>query len=829
VVSFLHIFVAFDRIVGKIVVGGIMDKNVNREDVNREWKDLSPNPLPKGKGGNKENESPSPLGEGFRERSFYSSRFTLHASLILITFLIYLNSLPNDFIFDDIPLVKNSLNVMNMGFWDLVSSYRPLRYLTYAFDYHVFGMNPWGFRLMNIFYHALTVLSLFWMLKVFGLSKKAAFIASLIFAIHPVNTDAVAYISGRRDVLMGLFYVLSLGWFMKFYNGFNNSLGPSFKKRDVDGSLSLSKRGLGRVLELMLSFLFLFLSISSKEMGATIPLIFILYIFYKDGAKLLKKRWFYIAMMSLLLLFSFFVFFAISSGGSSLISLHGIRFHGNSPEVHYLTASTIWLHYLKLTVFPLKLILDNANYPLVLDWNFKVFFSVLSMFIYGWVVWKLLTHPNNSLNPSFKKRETKATLALLKRGAGGEFSIHATAFWLIFFVISLGPVLQIIPLHEIVAVHYLYVPVIGFCVIVGILFDNSSPRPPSLVPKEGGETVPLSSSKRGARGELRLTTHHSLFTIFPLLLLLSFFSIRTITRNFELKDIWTAIHADEKWGPLSFRGYFTLGAEYVNMKFPDKAWEYYQKSINTGAWDPNLLGNIIGLHIVKGNHDAAINYYEEMTKKGEYITSPGTLNMAVIYMINGKCDKAEKLATSFVPFANQTKRIETVKKCREYNFAQFDMDNIQDVFHKQELMKELGLEVERKPFLMQLIANSPPTPLFAEKRGEDEKENESNDLTPGPSPKGKGSVESPSPLGEGFRERSVSPFTTHELLNLINELAIVNLQSDVPEAIKYYKMERDLYKKINEPIPEIVTKSISVLEDYQHKVLVEGKYYKLEW
>ena len=74
-----------------------------------------------------------------------------------------------------------------------------------------------------------------------------------------------------------------------------------------------------------------------------------------------------------------------------------------------------------------------------------------------------------------------------------------------------------------------------------------------------------------------------------------------------------------------------------------------------------------------------------------------------------------------------------------------------------------------------------------------------------------------------------SPFTTHEILDLIRELAVVNLQSDIPEAIKYYKLERELLIKLGKPVPEIVERSIAVLDDYQYKVLVEGKYYKLEW
>ncbi|MGI6393193.1 MAG: phospholipid carrier-dependent glycosyltransferase [bacterium] len=710
--------------------------------------------------------------------------------LILAVFAVYFNSLPNDFIFDDVPLVQNSLNVLNMNFWTLVSSYRPLRYISYALDYKLFGMNPWGFRLMNIFYHSLTVLSVFWMLKVFGFSKRGAFLSALIFAIHPVNTDAVAYISGRRDVLMGLFYVLSVGFFMKFYNGSGFAAVEAWKRGSVEAlkcgkDQSVAKNGCsddsstitpcfakathGRhlhdyttprakdfsplhrslvtvhsSLSLLLSLFFMFLSISSKEMGATIPLVFILYVIYKDGKKLFAKKWFYIIVMSSLLLFSFFAFIAVSGGGSALVSLEGINFHGNSPKVHYLTAATIWLHYLKLAVFPLKLILDNAGFPLVLDWNFHVFFSVLSMFIYGWVVWRMMMS-----------------------GA----ALPPLPFFLVFFVISLAPVLQIIPLHEIVAVHYLYVPVIGFCAIIGALFES------------GGAAV--TSDQLRVNGEDQLTGHSSLvtrnFSLIFLILLLSLFSIRTITRNFELKDITTALHADEKWQPLSFRGYFTLGAQYIYMNFPDKAVEYYEKAVATGYWDGTLLANIIGYHIVKGNHAAALSYYEEMTKKGEFISSAGVLNVAVLYMINGDCEKAVRLATSFSPLSNQVKRIELVKKCETYGFERFDDTDLEDINEKQLLMKELGLEVERKPYLVELV---------------EERSGHSSLVTGHSSP----------------------------LLDLIRELAVVNLQSDIPQAIKYYKLEKELREKLGLEVPEIVEKSIATLEEHQEEVTQSHSY-----
>ena len=656
--------------------------------------------------------------------------------LVLAVVFVYFNSLPNEFIFDDIPLVRNSLWITSGSFIDMIFSYRPLRYITYAVDYRIFGMNPAGFRFMNIVYHIFSVLAIFWALKTFGLRKRAAFAASLIFAVHPVNTDAVAYISGRRDVLMGLFYILSIGCFFKFYR----TVSPSVKA--VSGAVR-KKWGF-----LILSMIFMVLSISAKEMGATIPLVFIMYAAYLDGAALLKKPWFYFLLMIFLLLFSLFALLAISGGGSALVSLNGISFHGNSPEVHYLTAATIFLHYLKLTVFPWKIILDNAGYPLVQDWNFEVFFSILSIFVLVFIVWDLLT--------TSRKNKTNTTAERLEMR-------HSIAFWIIFFIVSLAPVMQIIPLHEIVAVHYLYVPVIGFCAISGLLFDYCAGTEDTSFQ----QMFDFSANRKRAVAALCIT------------LVFSLFALRTISRNFEMKNIWTVLHADAEKQPLSFRGLFTIGAEYLNMKFPDKAWEYYQKSIDTGYWDPTLLSNIIGYHIVKGNHNEALAFYEEMIKKGEYITSNGILNIAFIHMVRGDCDTALRMANLIAPNAGELKRHGILMKCRDYGFEKFDDNNIYDIYQKQQKMKDLEVNVERKPYLKKLIES-----------------------------------------GE---------FEGQKLVDLVAELAAIDLISDIPEAIKYYRYEIELCGKYGVQVPDVAIRSLAALEDYSQKILVDGKYLPLEF
>jgi len=180
-----------------------------------------------------------------------------------------------------------------------------------------------------------------------------------------------------------------------------------------------------------------------------------------------------------------------------------------------------------------------------------------------------------------------------------------------------------------------------------------------------------------------------------------------------------------------------------------------------------------------GQHDEALAFYDEMVKKGEYITSNGVLNIAAIYMIRGDCDTALKLTDSVVPDASELKRSNRLKRCREYGFDKFDDGNIYDVYEKQKLMKDLEMNVERKPSLKKLIESG--------------------------------------------------AFDGEKLIELVSDLAAVDFISDIPEAVKYYKYAAGLYEKAGKPVPEVVASSIAVLEDYSRKVLDEGKYLPLEF
>ncbi|SHJ73806.1 Tfp pilus assembly protein PilF [Desulfatibacillum alkenivorans DSM 16219] len=106
--------------------------------------------------------------------------------------------------------VKWAFTTTRGGFWI------PVTWLSLLTDAQIFGLNPGGFHLTNILLHALNTLLLFAVLnKMTGAPFKSAFAAAL-FAVHPMHVESVAWITERKDVLFGLFWLLSMGAYLKF-------------------------------------------------------------------------------------------------------------------------------------------------------------------------------------------------------------------------------------------------------------------------------------------------------------------------------------------------------------------------------------------------------------------------------------------------------------------------------------------------------------------------------------------------------------------------------------------------------------------------------------
>jgi tetratricopeptide (TPR) repeat protein len=180
--------------------------------------------------------------------------------LALACFLPYWNSLGNDFVYDDHYVVESNAVVRSLSVVDIFTSpfwqgfasetggtyYRPLTVLTYALDYAVSGATARQFHKTNLLLHTLSTLLVFLLTGRLIRSNRAALLAAVLFAVHPVHTEAVSNVAGRSDILVGLFFVLTLLVFLSR----NHSLRPLYG------------------IPLMLA-------ICSKEIGVAIPAILI--------------------------------------------------------------------------------------------------------------------------------------------------------------------------------------------------------------------------------------------------------------------------------------------------------------------------------------------------------------------------------------------------------------------------------------------------------------------------------------------------------------------------------------------------------------------------
>ncbi len=149
----------------------------------------------------------------------------LNACLVLIVALVYIRSLGNDFVnWDDALLVYKNPAVTHFSWKSLAWSfthfdpelYIPLTFLSYQLEHLLFGLNPFFFHLTSLLLHIGNTVCVFVLLRLLSKHTGIAFGGALAFGIHPLNTEAVAWVSGRKDILSALFFFLALITYLRY-------------------------------------------------------------------------------------------------------------------------------------------------------------------------------------------------------------------------------------------------------------------------------------------------------------------------------------------------------------------------------------------------------------------------------------------------------------------------------------------------------------------------------------------------------------------------------------------------------------------------------------
>ena len=146
--------------------------------------------------------------------------------LAAITFAVFGQTLRHEFVnYDDDdyvyenPVVARGLT-LNGIVWAFThvhaANWHPLTWLSHMLDCQLYGLHPGGHHLTNVLLHTATVIALFLVLRqMTGAFWRSAFVAA-VFAIHPLRVESVAWVAERKDVLSGLFFMLTIGAYVRY-------------------------------------------------------------------------------------------------------------------------------------------------------------------------------------------------------------------------------------------------------------------------------------------------------------------------------------------------------------------------------------------------------------------------------------------------------------------------------------------------------------------------------------------------------------------------------------------------------------------------------------
>jgi protein O-mannosyl-transferase len=197
-------------------------------------------------------------------------------------FLVYVPSLSSGFIWDDDDYVTQNATLRTIEglrhIWldpQATPQYYPLVFTTFWIEYHLWELHPAGYHFVNAALHATNGVLVWLILR--RLSVPGAWLAALAFGLHPVHVESVSWISERKNVLSGLFYLLALRTLIEIMSG---------RPRDVTG-LEIRRYW----LRYTAGFAFFIAALLCKSVTCSLPAVLLLLAWWQNGRLTLRAIW----------------------------------------------------------------------------------------------------------------------------------------------------------------------------------------------------------------------------------------------------------------------------------------------------------------------------------------------------------------------------------------------------------------------------------------------------------------------------------------------------------------------------------------------------------
>ncbi len=194
------------------------------------------------------------------------------ALIVVASCVAYLPALRGQFIMDDdiyltnVPVIRASDGLYRIWCTNQALDYYPVTNTSLWVEWRLWGMNATGYHVTNLLLHMAACLLIWAILRKFAIG--GAFLAALLFAVHPLNVESVAWIAQRKGLLALVFFLLSILWYLR-----------EEQRRDADVTAGPAGFHAGKYY--WLSFLAFVLALLSKGSVAILPLVLLIIVWWQ--------------------------------------------------------------------------------------------------------------------------------------------------------------------------------------------------------------------------------------------------------------------------------------------------------------------------------------------------------------------------------------------------------------------------------------------------------------------------------------------------------------------------------------------------------------------
>ena len=536
---------------------------------------------------------------------------------------------------DDANVYENinvtTFNISNIFSSHILGNYNPLTTLTFAIEYHFFKDNPFHYHLDNFLLHLINTFLVFILISQLGMKKQWALLVALLFGIHPMHIESVAWVTERKDVLYGMFYLLAANCYLQHYK---------------------TKKS----LYLLLTYLFFILSLLSKIQAVALPLSLLLFDYLNNRP---------LKINLIIEKIPYFIF-------SLLIGFLGIHFlkeQGSINPVYFSIIEKILIGIYSICIYLIKSVVPYEMstlypYPLSGDFEWYYYLTPFILLILGYIIFRTLKYT------------------------------RSIVFGFLFFLFNVMFVLQVVSAGQgFIADRFTYIPYIGIFYVFAFLLNRFYEQTKSFKTIVVSFSL-IISLIYATVAYSHIAVWKNTATLFTYVLNhyknvpTAYWNRGNYFRDNKIYDKAIIDYSELlRIKPNDGKAYVSRGKLYFDTKEYDKAFEDFNSGLKYDSEDKDGYSNRAGIYTMRKQYDLALKDMNKAWSIDPKIKD-GLKNRSLIYFNQNEYEKTIKDLDAYlltVPDEAEVYDMRAICKLRLNRFAEALEDSNKAISLKQDI------------------------------------------------------------------------------------------------------------------------------------------------